>query len=104
MSDKCKNVITIPQSDDIGSCWFNTLLMSILYSQNSRKLLLNDNYLERRPPSDKTSKLLNQLLRKNYIQHDNAYDYFKYMRPEKILKYLMVNQQKVVDTHNGYQG
>jgi hypothetical protein len=94
MSDKCKNVITIPQSDDIGSCWFNTLLMSILYSQNSRKLLLNDNYLERRPPSDKTSKLLNQLLRKNYIQHDNAYDYFKYMRPEKILKYLNIIKDK----------
>jgi len=94
MSDKCKNVIAIPQSYDVGSCWFNTLLMSLLYSQNSRKLLLNDNYLATRPASDKTSKILNQLLRKNYINHENSYDYFKYMRPEKILKYLNIIQDE----------
>ena len=94
MSDKCKNVIAIPQSDDIGSCWFNTLLMSLFYSQNSRKLLLNDNYLARQRASNKTAKLLNQLLRKNYISHENAYDYFKYMRPEKILKYLNIITDK----------
>jgi len=90
MSDKCRNVIAIPQSDNVGSCWFNTLLMSLLYSQNSRKLLLNDNYLARQPPSNKTAKLLNQLLRKNYISNEYSYDYFKYMRPEKILKYLNI--------------
>ena len=104
MSDKCKNVIAIPQSDDVGSCWFNTLLMSLFYSQNSRKLLLNDNYLERQSPSNKIAKILNQLLRKNYISHENSYDYFKYMRPEKILKYLNIIYDKKLFNEKLKQG
>ncbi len=39
MGDFCNKVVTIPQYNE--TCWFNTILMSLLYSQNSRKLLLN---------------------------------------------------------------
>jgi len=43
---------------------------------------------------DKMSKILNQILKHNYIKHDMHYDYFKYMRPEIILKYLNIFQTK----------
>lgn len=35
----CETVITIPQNET--TCWFNTILMSIFYSEYSRKLLIN---------------------------------------------------------------
>jgi hypothetical protein len=84
--DKCQSVITIPQTDNVGSCWFNSILMSILYSQYSRNLLLTNNSLDKK--KDKISKILNQLLKQNYIKNKFHEDYFKYMRPEIILKYL----------------
>jgi hypothetical protein len=83
-SDKCNDVITIPQKK--GTCWFNAILMTILYSQHSRNLLLTDNNLDKK--KDKISKILNQLLKHNYIKYEMHEDYFKYMRPEIILKYL----------------
>jgi len=82
----CHDVITIPQTDNLGTCWFNAVLMSILYSQYSRNLLLTNNNLDKK--KDKISKILNQLLKHNYIKNKIHEDYFKYMRPEIILKYL----------------
>jgi len=38
MSNKCDNVISLKQYGN--TCWFNSILMSILYSDGSRKLLL----------------------------------------------------------------
>jgi len=35
----CDKVVTIPQTG--GTCWFTAILMSLLYSQHSRKLLYN---------------------------------------------------------------
>jgi hypothetical protein len=86
----CNDVITIPQTK--GTCWFNAILMTILYSQYSRNLLLTNNVLNKK--KDKMSKILNQILKHNYIKHDMHYDYFKYMRPEIILKYLNIFQTK----------
>ena len=42
----CNKVITIPQYEP--TCWFNAILMAILYSQNSRKLLLDDILLKKK--------------------------------------------------------
>ena len=36
---QCNKVITIPQYNE--TCWFNSILMVCLYSQNMRKLLSN---------------------------------------------------------------
>jgi hypothetical protein len=85
-TDKCNDVITIPQSNNVGSCWFNAVLMSILYSQYSKNMLLTNNTLDKK--KDKISKILNQFLKHNYIKNKMHEDYFKYMRPEIILKYL----------------
>jgi hypothetical protein len=53
----CSRVITIPQADNTNVCWFNAIIMSLLYSQHSRHLLLNNNSLEGK--RDKISKILN---------------------------------------------
>jgi hypothetical protein len=40
MPTKCKSVITIPQFT--GTCWFNALLMALLYSDGTRQYLLKN--------------------------------------------------------------
>ena len=39
MGDICKELKVIPQF--VGSCWFNSFLMAILYSENARKVMIN---------------------------------------------------------------
>ena len=38
MTSKCDNVISLKQYGP--TCWFNSILMAILYSDGSRKILL----------------------------------------------------------------
>ncbi len=78
----CNKVITIPQY--YGTCWFNAILMAILYSQYSRKLLLHT--FEKK--KDKFSRIMDDIIKHNYIKTKNAIKYFKFMRPENILKYM----------------
>ena len=79
--DFCKNVVTIPQYK--STCWFNAILMVLLYSQNSRKLLMyNDNFKKRK---DNLSIILKEILYHHYINHDNVGKYFNVLRPENIL-------------------
>lgn len=80
----CNKVITIPQFG--STCWFNAILMSVLYSQNSRKLLLKLS-----KSWDKSNKILNifkELLYKKYIKNSNDSIYFKKISPEHILSNL----------------
>jgi hypothetical protein len=86
MSDICKRVVTIPQADNTNVCWFNAIIMALLYSQNSRNLLLTDNKLAKK--TDKISIILNQILKRQFMKNKYEEDYFKYMRIEKILKYI----------------
>jgi len=86
MADVCKRVVTIPQADNTNVCWFNALIMALLYSQKSRNLLLNDNKLETK--RDKISIILNQILKRQFMKNKYEDDYFKFMRIEKILKYI----------------
>jgi hypothetical protein len=80
--DFCDNVITIPQYR--GTCWFNAILMAIFYSQRSRKLLYN--HFEGK--KDKFSRIMNDIIKHNYIKTKEAIQYFKFMKPENILKYI----------------
>jgi len=85
----CNRVVTIPQFT--GTCWFNSILMSILYSQNSRKLLLYDNIYKR----DKTNafyKIINKILENKYLSREKGMKYFNIMRPENILKSVVENK------------
>jgi len=78
----CDNVITIPQYRN--TCWFNAILMAIFYSQHSRKLLFH--YFEEK--KDKFSRIMNHIIKHNYIRDEEANKYFEFMGPENILKYI----------------
>jgi hypothetical protein len=65
----CNKVVTIPQY--LGTCWFNAMLMSILYSQYSRKLLLHDN-IYANEKTNKLYKIINRILTKTYISKERA--------------------------------
>ena len=79
----CSNVITIPQYR--GTCWFNSILMSIFYSQHSRKLL----YHHFEGKKDKFSRIMNNIIKHVYIKKEKTIEYFKFMKPENILKYII---------------
>ena len=92
----CEKVISIKQYGP--TCWFNALLMAILYSDNSRKLLL-----EKSKKWNKKIKVLNTIsyiLKKKYMRTDNIYKdylYFDKIRPEYILNQLYrYNNKKFV--------
>lgn len=44
MKSNCDNVISLKQYGP--TCWFNSILMSLLYSDESRKLLLKKHLLK----------------------------------------------------------
>jgi hypothetical protein len=93
MGDVCKRIVTIPQADNTNVCWFNAIIMALLYSQNSRNLLLSsENALSKR--RDKISKILHQILTRQFMKNKYEEDYFKFMRIEKILKYLQLFPNK----------
>jgi len=78
----CENVITIPQTE--GTCWFNAILMAIFYSQHSRKLL----YHHFEGKEDKFSRIMNDIVKHNYIKSEQSIKYFEFMKPQNILKYM----------------
>lgn len=83
-SNFCNKVITIPQYEP--TCWFNVILMAILYSQYSRKLLLNDKVFNSK--NNKLTKILKHILKYQYVSNEYAEQYFNIMTPGKILKYF----------------
>jgi len=101
LCDFCNKVVTIPQY--IGTCWFNAILMSILYSQHSRKLLLYEN-IYANEKTNKLYKIINRILTKTYISKEKALKYFNIMRPEHILenyidspKYIKIFHKNIAD-------
>jgi len=88
-SDICDKVVTIPQYS--GTCWFNAILMAILYSQNSRKLLLYNN-IYKNNKINKLYEIINEILTKKYISVEKAISYYHIMRPENILGNIIINK------------
>jgi hypothetical protein len=85
----CDKVITIPQTRD--TCWFNAILMAIFYSQHSRKLL----YHHFEGKEDKFSRIMNDIIKHNYIKTEQSNQYFKFMKPQNILKYMNTDTKKI---------
>ena len=80
MGDICKELKVIPQF--VGSCWFNSFLMAILYSENARKVMIN--YSKKWDKKDKFFNILRNILKKNYSDPKIAY-YYNQMQPQLIL-------------------
>ena len=96
MNNNCNNIISLKQYGP--TCWFNSILMALLYSDESRKLLL-----EKSKKWDKKIKIyntINYILHNKYLRTDKIYEdyiYFDKIRPEYILKELhKYNSKKFV--------
>jgi len=80
----CDDVITLQQFG--GTCWFNALLTAMLYSDESRKLLLQKSRTW--DLSIPVFETLAFIIRNKYFRTGNNYDdylYFKFVMPENIL-------------------
>ena len=84
----CDKVITIPQYKE--TCWFNAILMALFYSQHSRKLF----YHHFEGKKDKFSRIMNNIMKQNYIKTEQTIEYFKFMKPENILRYINIENKK----------
>jgi hypothetical protein len=86
----CKRVIPIPQY--YGTCWFNAILMIVLYSQNMRLFLKNR--IKKIEKADEVQKFLFDIINSKFfeINNGNANMFYNketdYHRPEYILHYL----------------
>jgi hypothetical protein len=96
MKNNCDNVISLKQYGP--TCWFNSILMALLYSDESRKLLL-----KKSKKWNKKIEVLNTIkyiLENKYLRTDKYYkdyEYFDKIRPEYILKQLYnYNKKKFV--------
>jgi len=93
MPNKCDNVISLKQYGP--TCWFNSILTSILYSDESRKLLLlkSKNWDKKILVYD----TIYHILKNKYLRTDDVYkdySYFDKIRPETILKQLYDHNNK----------
>lgn len=98
----CDSVITIPQT--LGTCWFNSLLMMIFYSQNSRKLLLHYNNFNDK--NDELNLIFKSLLYKSYIKNPEIFNYLLLKSPQYILSLLnftkITEDGKILQNDYGY--
>jgi hypothetical protein len=95
----CNSVITIPQIS--GTCWFNSLMMIIFYSQNSRKLLLY--YKPFKGRRDILSRTLKSILYKNYKLDEKTIQFFNENTIDSILSKFNLRSE-IIDYifKNGY--
>ena len=80
MKDFCNDLKVIPQF--VGSCWFNSILMSVLYSQYSRKIMIKES--KKWNKKDKFLNILRYILKKNYNDPSIAY-YYNQIQPQLLL-------------------
>jgi len=93
---ECSTVFTIPQFTD--TCWFNTILTTILYSQYSRELLLNDNKFEIEQHTNVFYNIINTILKYNYKNSIDTLRLFNlYFKPENLIKLLVSNYNLNID-------
>lgn len=82
--NNCNNIEVIPQSHDIGICWFNSILTICLYSQGCRRVLLEASHTW-----DKKNKILmiiKRFIHKYYYKSEaEIKNFFKKLNPEFLL-------------------
>ena len=95
MGDICENLKVIPQF--VGSCWFNSFLMSILYSQYSRNIIIKESI--NWDKKDKFFNILKYILKKNY-DDPSLIKYYNHLQPQlllfKFLKKYDINTEKYI--------
>lgn len=85
----CKDVLPIPQFK--GTCWFNSLLMSLFYSELMRNFFIKElsSIKQKLINYPKSVFILEDLLLNNYhIDNKNNENFYNVFKPESILKQL----------------
>lgn len=106
--DRCETVLTIPQIT--GTCWFNALLMTLLYSDGMRKYLINNLINSELYQKNKQLYIiiLDILKNKHRKINNNDQAFFDKLKPEKILKLLHNTDNKSFyfdpDKYSGHWG
>ncbi len=90
MSDICRNLSVIPQYG--GTCWFNAILMSLLYSDNSHKKLLKAS--KKWDSSNSFLMIIKSILHKAFSEPEKIKEYYLKMNPETILFELIKNYER----------
>ena len=105
--NECDRVITIPQYT--GVCWFTSIMMSLFFSQHSRKLLLNK--LDDMPLNDANVELrailwdvMQRRYKSSYEMKDYAYMFFQVITPENILQQLHKMNPKEFEFDSNSEG
>ena len=83
----CDNYPVIPQFG--GTCWFNSILMASLYSENSRKLLIG--LAKNWDKKNNFLMIIRTILLKHYINNEKTQKYLNKLKPEAIL-FKMIKQ------------
>jgi hypothetical protein len=81
----CSTISTIPQFG--GTCWFNAILMVVLYSQNSRKILFD--VIDGWDSKNKFLMICKKILLNHYFSSYEASVFFNKFKPEVILFYML---------------
>ena len=92
MGDFCKDLKVIPQF--VGSCWFNSILMSILYSQYSRKIMIKTS--KKWDKNDKFLNILRNILKRNYNDPSIA-TYYNQIQPQLLMFKFLKKYDKNVE-------
>ncbi len=82
----CFDITNLPNYDN--ECWLNTLLVSILYSQYSRDLLLN---VSSNWKSDIYLNIIKNIIYSYYANEKNANIYYKTIIPARLLSEIILN-------------
>lgn len=84
----CSNLSIIPQFLD--TCWFNTLLMAVLYSQNSRNMLYEITKDWNSRNSNKFQMIILKILKNIYFKSEiDVFEFYSKIKPETILLKLI---------------
>jgi len=94
----CSNLEVIPQVS--GTCWFNAMLMALLYSQETRKITyeLSLEWTKEEIKKDKMKKFFKYMLKYNYTEPEKITKLFESKtKPELLLmEFLIQNKQQIV--------
>jgi hypothetical protein len=89
----CNKVVTIPQTG--GTCWFTAILMSLLYSQHSRKLLYT--HFEKNKQTDGLHYIFDEILKSYYLNSKKTRDFYMKYTNEYILDHVGIYEPRVLN-------
>lgn len=82
---KCDQIAVFPQPPHLPTCWFNAVIMMVLYSEHSRNMLL-ENQGQWSPMSPNLKGLFQRFLHEKTRSNDHVF--FHTHNPEMLLKLL----------------